>query len=74
VFANFAPPYAVAHSGYDNITIQPGARKLSQEKLGTTLKWDHEIVAANDVRQQLRNRVSFDSDIQLFPVFFTTRN
>jgi hypothetical protein len=52
MFAELAPPYANAPSSYDNIFIQPPARKLSQEKLGTKLQLDHEIVTVNDVRQQ----------------------
>jgi len=52
MFVKLAPPYPNAPSSYDNISIQPPARKLSQEKLGAKLKLDHEIVAANDVRQQ----------------------
>ena len=67
-FAKLAPPYVVAPSSSDNISIQPRTCKLSQEKLGAELKLDHEIVAANDVRQQWSNSFCFDSDIQLFPV------
>jgi len=52
MFAKLAPSYANAPSSYDNISIQPPARKLSQKKSGAKLKLDNEILAANDVRQQ----------------------